>query len=91
MWVNFNASALTAADTENRGVAEGDGATFGLWNASDRLFYRDDSFIFSRAYWGRGNGERHPLTHPAMLLLPQRPVLNPYRVYRLGNLGPDRH
>lgn len=55
-WMNFNASALAPADAKNRGVAEGDGRTFGFWNASDRLFYRDDSFIFSRVYWGRGNG-----------------------------------
>ena len=55
-WMNFNASALAPADAENRGVAEGHGKTFGFWNASDRLFYRDDSFIFSRVYWGRGNG-----------------------------------
>ena len=55
-WMNFNASALAPADAKNRGVAEGNGRTFGFWNASDRLFYRDDSFIFSRVYWGRGNG-----------------------------------
>ena len=55
-FMNFNASALMPADAKNRGVAEGDGKTFGFWNASDRLFYRDDRFIFSRTYWGRGNG-----------------------------------
>jgi rhamnogalacturonyl hydrolase YesR len=43
-------------DAKNNGVAEGDGATFGFWNATDRLFYRDDSFVHSRVYWARGNG-----------------------------------
>jgi rhamnogalacturonyl hydrolase YesR len=47
---------LAAMDAKNRGVAEGDGATFGFWNGSDSLFYRDDSFVYSRVYWGRGNG-----------------------------------
>ena len=55
-WMNFNASAIAPADAQNRGVAEGNGRTFGFWNASDHLFYRDDSFIFSRVYWARGNG-----------------------------------
>lgn len=55
-WLNFNASALAPADAENRGIAEGNGRTFGFWNGSDHLFYRDDSFIYSQVYWGRGNG-----------------------------------
>ena len=47
MWSNFRASAVEPANSIS---------SYGFWNASDSLFYRDDRFVGSRIYWGRGNG-----------------------------------
>ena len=46
-FANFKASALDAADYVN---------TFGFWNATECLFYRDERFLGSDVFWGRGNG-----------------------------------
>ena len=32
------------------------GGAYQFWNVSDHLFYRDDRFLHSQVYWGRGNG-----------------------------------
>eukprot|EP01047_Picozoa_sp_COSAG01_P001363 COSAG01_NODE_30_length_36127_cov_41.433234_37_plen_1982_part_00 len=47
-FANFNASVLAPADGLNR--------TYGFWNASDKLCYRDDRFLGTQVYWSRGNG-----------------------------------
>ena len=46
-FANFNVSVLVPADGLNQ--------TFGFWNTTDRLFYRDDRFLGTQVYWGRGN------------------------------------
>ena len=46
-WSNFQTAAL----------APPDGLThYGLWNASQGLFYRDSRFVGTSIFWGRGNG-----------------------------------
>lgn len=47
-FANFNASVLAPADGLNQ--------TYGFWNASDQLCYRDDRFLGTKIYWSRGNG-----------------------------------
>ena len=47
-FANFNASVLAPADGFNR--------TYGFWNESDQLCYRDDRFLGTQIYWSRGNG-----------------------------------
>lgn len=46
-WANFQAAMLLPADGKR---------TFGFWNTTDHLFYRDDRFLGTQIYWGRGNG-----------------------------------
>ena len=45
-YANFHDTALAPAD----GLK-----TYGLWNASAALFYRDSRFVGTDIYWGRGN------------------------------------
>eukprot|EP01047_Picozoa_sp_COSAG01_P056545 COSAG01_NODE_6425_length_3674_cov_4.169790_5_plen_360_part_00 len=51
-WTNFNAAMLLPANGD--GVDKG--TTFGFWNTSQHLFYRDDRYVHTEIYWGRGNG-----------------------------------
>merc|ERR1712003_63038 len=55
-WRMFNFSAYGSSCTSacTRHPENCDGYCF--WNASDVLFYRDDSYLNSQEYWGRGNG-----------------------------------
>jgi rhamnogalacturonyl hydrolase YesR len=46
-WANFEAAMLKPANGKT---------TFGFWNTTDHLFYRDDRFVHTQIYWGRGNG-----------------------------------
>lgn len=46
-WTNFQAAMLLPPDGKK---------TFGFWNSSTHLFYRDDRFLGTSIYWGRGNG-----------------------------------
>ena len=58
-FANFNASVLARANGGKTAPGAGQqrpGATYGFWNKSDNLFYRDDRFLGTQVYWGRGNG-----------------------------------
>ena len=37
-------------------LGAGDGGGLELWNATDRLFHRDETKLGTDIYWGRGNG-----------------------------------
>jgi rhamnogalacturonyl hydrolase YesR len=52
-FADFNTSVLASA---NGGAKGSPGSTYGFWNVSDHLFYRDDRFLGTQVYWGRGNG-----------------------------------
>ena len=51
-WANFNAAMLEPAN----GDGGKRGTTFGFWNTTQHLFYRDDRYVHTEIYWGRGNG-----------------------------------
>lgn len=51
-WANFNAAMLQPAN----GDGGHKGTTFGFWNTTQHLFYRDDRYVHTEIYWGRGNG-----------------------------------
>ena len=48
-WANWRSSMLEPPSPSSGGAC-------GLWNATDRLFHRDESKLGTRIYWGRGNG-----------------------------------
>jgi rhamnogalacturonyl hydrolase YesR len=52
-FADFNTSVLARANGGGKGAA---GSTYGFWNLTDHLFYRDDRFLGTQVYWGRGNG-----------------------------------
>ena len=45
-WANWRSSMLEPPSSSSQG----------LWNATDRLFHRDDTKVGTKIYWGRGNG-----------------------------------
>eukprot|EP01045_Picozoa_sp_COSAG04_P001040 COSAG04_NODE_31_length_35649_cov_21.693052_9_plen_466_part_00 len=45
-WANWRSTMLEHPSSSSQG----------LWNATDRLFHRDDTKIGTKIYWGRGNG-----------------------------------
>jgi len=47
MFANFNASALAGPDQKT---------TYHFWSDKYNLFYRDDRFLNTNVFWGRGNG-----------------------------------
>jgi rhamnogalacturonyl hydrolase YesR len=54
-YANFNASALAPPDGLNKSDIRNH-STFGFWNKTDELFYRDERFLGTQVYWARGNG-----------------------------------
>ena len=56
MWANFNSSFLAPRHSGSSSSSSSTHSTFGLWNATERLFMRDDVHLWDKGFWGRGNG-----------------------------------
>jgi rhamnogalacturonyl hydrolase YesR len=79
---NITANAGTPPDGIN---------TFHMWNASESLFYRDDRFLETGTFWGRGNGWAITALARSLQLLPKKPAFDPDRQEYSGKLVAMAH